>query len=378
MSNKTTITCPNCKEEIDVNEILYHQFDEDLKEATNKQVKLEKKKLQESLKKEILDEQSESMAILQDELDKKSKQVKELNNSKIEIEKLKREKDEVESKVKADAQVELSRQLKDEKEKISKLAFKQNEFKLKEKDEQLAQIKRQLEETKRKAEQGSQQLQGETQELAIETWLKEQFPFDNIQEIKKGVRGADCIQVVHTRETQNCGSIYYESKRTKDFQPSWIEKFKSDIREKGVDLGILVTQCLPKNMDRMGEVDGIWVCDFEEFKALSFIMREQIISISRVSNLQENKSDKMSILYAYLTSNEFKMQIEAIVEGFTQMQIDLDKEKRAMANIWKQREKQISKVLENTTNMYGSIKGIAGNAIGNIKTLELPYQDEDS
>jgi hypothetical protein len=175
---------------------------------------------------------------------------------------------------------------------------------------------------------------------------------------------------------QNCGSIYYESKRTKDFQPSWIEKFKADIREKGADIGILVTSVLPNDLDRMGQKDGIWICTYDEFKALSSIMREQIIALSTAMKSQENKSDKMGMLYGYLTSNEFKMQIEAIVEGFTQMQADLDAEKRAMARIWKQREKQIIKVLENTTGMYGSIRGIAGNAIGHIDALELPYQDE--
>ena len=91
---------------------------------------------------------------------------------------------------------------------------------------------------------------------------------------------------------------------------------------------------------------------------------------------QENKTDKMSLLYGFLTSNEFKMQREAIVEAFTTMQSDLDSEKRSMQRIWKQREKQIEKVLDNTINMYGSIRGIAGNAIGNIKALELGYRAE--
>ncbi len=190
------------------------------------------------------------------------------------------------------------------------------------------------------------------------------------------MRGADCIQTIHTREIQNCGSIYYESKRTKEFQRSWIEKFKTDIREKSADLGVLVTEVLPKEMERMGLVDGIWICTYEEFKALSFVLREHIVKLSHTMQSQENKSDKMSILYGYLTSSEFRMQIEAIVEGFTQMQSDLDSEKRAMGRIWKQREKQISKVLNNTVGMYGSIRGIAGNAVGNIQALELPASKE--
>jgi hypothetical protein len=148
------------------------------------------------------------------------------------------------------------------------------------------------------------------------------------------------------------------------------------MRDKGVDVGVLVTQALPNDLDRMGLVDGIWVCAFEEFKGLSSVLRESIIKLSLAKKGQENKTDKMSLLYNYLTSTEFSMQIEAIVEGFTTMQEDLDKEKRAMAKIWKQREKQIDKVLENTIGMYGSIKGIVGNAIGNVKALELPYSVE--
>ena len=424
MSNKTTIECPNCHTEIDVNAILYHQleaelqeknrlqekrlqeeiaakqkeyeeafsalkaqektieeqkeqFEEALQKATQTQLKVERQKLQEELKKALNKEHEESMELLKKELDERSKQVQELNVSKAEVERLKREKAEMESKIKAEAELALTQRLQEEKAKIQKLSDEQNELKFKQKEEQLKQLQEQLQIAQRKAEQGSMQLQGEVQELAIEEYLAEKYPFDVIQEIKKGARGADCIQIVHTREIQNCGKIYYESKRTKDFQKTWIEKFKADMREKGVDLGVLVTQALPSELDRMGLVDGVWVCTFEEFKGLSAVLRENIIKIHQAKRSQENKTDKMSLLYDFLTSNEFKMQVEAIVEGFSTMQEDLDKEKRAMARIWKQREKQIEKVLENTIGMYGSIKGIAGNAVGSVKALELPYGEED-
>ena len=148
------------------------------------------------------------------------------------------------------------------------------------------------------------------------------------------------------------------------------------MREKGADIGVLVTDVMPSDMQRMGLYEGIWICSFEEFKGLSAVLREQIIKIHHAMKSQENKTDKMSLLYGFLTSNEFKMQIEAIVEAFTTMQSDLDSEKRSMQRIWKQREKQIEKVLDNTINMYGSIRGIAGNAIGNIKALELEYSGD--
>ena len=230
---------------------------------------------------------------------------------------------------------------------------------------------------KRKQEQGSMQLQGEVQELAIEEWLMGQFPLDSIEEIKKGARGGDCIQVVNTRARQNCGTIYYESKRTKDFQPSWIEKFKADIRERGANVGVLVTEVMPAGMDRMGLRDGIWICNYDEFKGLCAVLRESIVQLSMAVSSQENKGDKMHMLYDFLTSNTFRMQVEAIVEGFTSMKNGLDSEKRAMQRIWKEREKQIDKVVTNTIDMYGSIKGIAGNAIQSVKALELPGEGED-
>ena len=200
---------------------------------------------------------------------------------------------------------------------------------------------------------------------------KAQASFIQNEEIKKGARGGDCIQIVHTRTEQNCGSIYYESKRTKDFQPSWIEKFKADIRDKGANIGVLVTEVMPSDMDRFGLKEGIWICTYNEFKGLSAVLRQSIIKWASVKISQENRGDKMSLLYDFLTSNEFRLQMEGIVEGFSQMQLDLAKERSAMASIWKQREKQIEKVMDNSIGMHASIRGIAGNAIQSIPGLEL-------
>ncbi len=417
------IKCPNCNNIININEVLYSQleskfksefitnqkkfqdeveqkrqeykkafeelkskeeliksqqekFNDEVQKATSEKLKLEKSKLENELKEKIIGEFSKEQELLKQELKDKSEQVKELNAKKAEIERLKREKDEMESNLLAKAEIALNEKLRFERERIQKSLDEQNELKFRQKEEQLRQLQEQLQIAQRKAEQGSMQLQGEVQELAIEEWLREKFPLDTIDEVKKGVRGADCMQIVHTREAQNCGKIYYESKRTKEFQKSWIEKFKSDMREKGADVGVLITDTMPYEMKRMGLYDGIWVCSFEEFKGLSAVLRESIIKIYYAQKSQENRADKMSVLYNYLVSNEFKMQIEAIVEAFITMQGDLDSEKRAMQRIWKQREKQIEKVLENTVGMYSSIKAIAGSAIGNIKALELPYKEE--
>ncbi|MDQ6991385.1 MAG: DUF2130 domain-containing protein [Mariprofundaceae bacterium] len=409
------ITCPKCGETIDVNDILYHQVSERLKkeyhenltkeqekltaraseldvqrhqliEDKAKQVdELEKKvhaklKLKEaSLKKKIQaeaeEEQSDALQLLREELADKSSKIKLLNKTSADLEKIKREKNELEETITAKSEKKLNQKLLEEKERIQKEEHDKSEFKFKELEKQLLDQKKLTEEMKRKQEQGSMQTQGEVQELAIEEWLAAQFPLDVIQEIKKGERGADCLQTVHTRTQQNCGTIYYESKRTKNFQATWIEKFKSDIRERNAHIGVLVTDVMPADMDRMGLKDGVWVCSFDEFKGLCTVLRESIIQINTAIITQENKGDKMGMLYDFLTSHEFQLQIEGIVEGFTQMKTDLESEQRSMRSIWKKREKQIEKVLLNTTGMYGSIKGIAGNAIQSISLLELPSED---
>tara|TARA_R110002050_G_scaffold41242_1_gene100105 strand:- start:108783 stop:110051 length:1269 start_codon:yes stop_codon:yes gene_type:complete len=417
MKNETQIKCPNCGSTIDVQDILSHQLEEEIKhkyqaalaiekkknesaqavlakeklafEQKKKQenelfqnrletqVKIEKKAIEEKLKSKLIEEQSEQFEALQKELNEKSEQVKELNRSKAEIEKLKREKSELKEAAEAEAQKKLNETLSTEKEKIRKAEEERNELRFKEMQKKLDDQISLTNDMKRKQEQGSMQMQGEVQELAMEEWLANQFPLDTIEEIKKGARGGDCLQFVHTRSSQNCGVIYYESKRTKDFQPSWIEKFKADIRDKGANIGVLVTEVMPSDMDRMGLKEGIWICNYEEFKGLCAVLRESIVQLSTAISSQENKGDKMEMLYSFLTGNTFRMQVEAIVEGFTQMKSDLESEKRSMQRIWKQRDKQIEKVITNTIDMYGSIKGIAGNAVQSVKALELPGADTD-
>ncbi|MCL2027952.1 MAG: DUF2130 domain-containing protein [Bacteroidales bacterium] len=412
MIKETKIICPNCGNEVDVNNVIAHQLEEDYKkkyshllaqeknkfqtefdklekqkqdfetqkteqekliaEKVNAQVKSEKVTIEKELKAKIQSEQSERIELIEKELNEKSEQLKEFNKTKAEVEKIKREKDELKETLEAENAKKLNQQIAEEKEKIRKIEQGKNELHVAELKKQLEDQKRLTEEMKRKQEQGSMQLQGEVQELAIENYLTENFPLDSITEIKKGARGADCVQIVNTYTNQNCGTIYYESKRTKDFQPSWIEKFRNDMREQNANIGVLVTDVLPKGWQRMGLLEGIWVCTYQEFKGLCFVLRENIVQISNAINSQENKGEKMVMLYDFLTGNEFRLQVEAIVEGFTQMQTDLNTERRSIQGHWKKREKQIQKVLLNTNFMYSSIKGIAGSAIQPIKTLELP------
>lgn len=413
-----TIRCPQCDNEIDVTDILYHQIEQEVsdkysaeraeqkssyqqelrklnhdkklleeqkyqqkqkqKVEVEKAIKLQGAEIEHRIKSKLAEENKELIAGLSNELEDKTTQLKQFNKARAALERVKREKDELQSKIEAETQLELNKKLTEERIKIQRNEAEKNQLKLSERETVITQLNNQLKEAQRQAEQGSMQIQGEVQELAIEEWLADQFPLDSIVEIKKGVRGADCIHIVNTRARNNCGSICYESKRTKKFEPAWIDKFKNDIREKGADIGVLVTQSMPGDMDRMGLKNGVWICSFEEFKGLSLVLRELIIKLSTVISTQENKGDKMSMLYDYVTGNEFRLQVEAIVDSYSQMQRDLESEKRSMTGIWKKREKQIEKVLLNTTYMYGSMKGIAGNAIESVAALELDNQiDED-
>jgi hypothetical protein len=416
MTDSTQIKCPNCGTNIDVQDILAHQLEDEIRQkyqaelATakkqfekeqedlakareafeqkkrqenelfqdrlDKQLKEERIRMEEKLKAKLNEEQSEQFQALQKELNEKSEQIRELNRTKAEIEKLKREKAEMKEAVEAEAQKKLNELIMAEKEKIKRSEEEKNELRIRELMKQLEDQKKLTDDMKRKQEQGSMQLKGEVQELAIEEWLIAQFPLDTIEEVKKGARGGDCIHIVNTRTRQNCGKIYYESKRTKEFHAGWIEKFKADMREKGADLGVLVTEAMPAGFDRMGIMDGVWICSYEEFKGLCTVLRESVIQLSTAISSQENRGDKMHMLYDYLTSTTFRMQVEAIVEGFSSMKTELEREKRSMQRIWKEREKQIEKVIANTIDMYGSIKGIAGNAVQSVRALELPGEEE--
>jgi hypothetical protein len=265
----------------------------------------------------------------------------------------------------------IQKKLQQEREKLSeelrkieeqKVAARENEFQLrvKELEKQLEDQKKLADEMRRKAEQGSTQLQGEIQELALEELLRTAFPFDVISEVGKGVRGADCIQTVRNNAGLECGRIIYESKRTSNFGGDWIEKLKADMRSLGADVAVIVTRTMPRDMEGFGLKDGVWVCSFSEVKALSVVLRDSIMRISTAVRNNENKGEKMHMLYDYLTSNEFAEQWKAIREGFLSMKISIQKERDAMEKLWKTREKQLEKVLLNATHIRGSIEGIAG------------------
>lgn len=415
-----SIQCPNCGENIDVNQLFVHKTEEKYKsllleekkrvaaehkakeEALQKQQAIfeekkkkeneifqqrlnkEKEALKEDLAKRMEHEYKTAITAQKEELAEKEKKLQQLKQTEIDMERLKRRMEDQKKDMELEYEKRIIKERSEYEEQIIKreqermsISNQERDMKMKEQMKLIEDLKVQLEETKRKAEQGSMQLQGEVQELAIEEFLAASFPLDTITEIKKGQRGADCIQTVNDLAMANCGTIYYESKRTKDFSNEWITKLKADMRAKGADIGVIVTKAMPRDMKSMGEKEGVWICNFEEFKGLSYVLRQSIIRVAseRVSN--ENRGDKMAMLYQFLTSNEFRMQVEGIVEGFKTMKSDLDRERRAMEKLWKQREKQLEKVIYNTTSMYGSIKGIAGAAVQKVEYLELPDGDDD-
>ena len=249
------------------------------------------------------------------------------------------------------------------------------QLRMKEMEKQLEDQKKLVDEMKRKAEQGSMQMQGEVQELLLEDLLRGSFPFDMITEVGKGVRGADCIQTIRNQFGQECGKIIYESKRAQHFANDWIEKLKAEMRTQGAEVAVIVTQAMPKDMEQFGEKNGVWICSFAEVRALAHILRDGIIKIYNASRSQENKGDKMHLLYAYLTGQEFAEQWKAIREGFLSMRMSIQKERDAMEKLWKAREKHLEKVLLNAAHIRGSIEGIAGQDSIDLNLLEDDDKD---
>ncbi len=381
----TDIKCPNCGTQFEPNDAIREEVEKELrskaadwqkKKNEEFQVKLdqEKKQLQQSLEETLRKSISgdfENKLRLLEQTSKDNEEKLKLSREK-ELEFLKKE--QVLLNKEKELDISLQRMLLEERSKLSEIirkeeaeksALKDTEFqmRLKEMEEKLEAQRKLAEEMRRKAEQGSMQSQGEAQELVLEELLRTSFPFDIIAEVGKGVRGADCIQTVRNNLGQECGKIIFESKRTKDFAADWIQKLKADMRSQGADVAVIVTQALPRDMERFGEKEGVWICSFAEVKPIVQMLRDGIIKIAVSLKSQENKGDKMHLLYDYLTSHEFAEQWQAIREGFMSMKLSIQKERDAMEKLWKQREKQLEKVLLNAAHVRGSIEGISGKEV---------------
>jgi hypothetical protein len=401
-----TITCPNCshvfepadgirdeiekelrskmidwqKKKDDEFKLKENQFQQQLlakENEINARVQQEKTALQESLKKTIATDFENTIKQLKDAEAEKDQKLKEARQKEAEY--LTKERDLKNRE--EELEISVQKKLNDEREKLSYEVRKNEEqrmqqlqidfqLKLAEKDKQLEDQRKLAEQMKQKAEQVSMQLQGEVQELLLEDLLRSTFPFDKIEEVGKGVKGADCIQIIHNRLGVEAGKIIYESKRTKDFSNDWIEKLKMDMRNLGADIAVIVTQALPKDLERFGEKDGVYICTFSEIKSVAALLRNALLKIFEVKKSQHNQGDKMVMLYDYLVGNEFGEQWKAIREGFMSMKLSIQKERDAMERIWKSREKQLEKVLLNATHIRGSIEGIAGADSINLTMIE--------
>ena len=421
----THIKCPSCATEFDVQDVLSADVEHKLKQQYEQQhqqllarINADKKKLedeqrvfeekrrkenelfqqklqqekvkleaelQQQIRKSIAQDFENQLRILKERDQEKDEKLRTAQQRELEF--LRKEKELQAKENELDLMIQkkllqekgnLLEQLRKEEEQRVLLKEEEHKFRVKDLEMQLEEQKRLIEEMKRRAEQGSMQRQGEVQEILLEELLKDHFPFDIISEVGKGVEGADCIQTVRNHLGHDCGKIIFESKRTKTFQASWIDKLKSDMRSKGADVAIIVTQTYPKDFKCFGEMDGVWICSFSEVIALTTAMRHTIIRIAETKKGEENKGEKMQMLYDYLTGNEFRQQMETIVEGFLCMKTSIDKERLQMEKLWKEREKQLQKVLMSTSGMFGSIKGIAGASVANIPLLEDGSEDDQT
>lgn len=215
------------------------------------------------------------------------------------------------------------------------------------------------------------QTQGEVLELDLESLLKSQFPVDEIEPVPKGIKGADIVQRVHDRGGRFCGTIIWESKHTKAWNDGWLSKLKDDQREVKAEIAVLVTETMPKGIERFSQVGGVWVTSYVLSIALASVLRTSLIDLAQLKSSLVGKSEKMEVLYNYLSGSEFRQRIEAIVESFQSMKEDLEQEKRATVKMWAKREKQIERVVTNTAGMYGDMEGIIGTSLPHIRSLEL-------
>jgi len=412
----TSIKCPNCAHVFPLEEAVSEEYkkdlqrqmleyrakkDEELKKKQQEfQLQLEQKEnelssrlknerqklqeqLEEGLRKSIQADFENKVQLMERNQADTAEKLKQMREKELEY--MRREQEMKNKEV--ERELEQARKIQEEREKITEQIRQQekerneaqdtaNQLKMRELQKQIEDQKKLVEEMKRKAEQGSMQTQGEVQELLLEEMLKGAFPFDLIEEVGKGVRGADCILKVRNGLGLECGSIIFESKRTKDFGGDWIEKLKTDMRSQGADVAVLVTQAMPKELSRFGEKDGVWVCGFAEVLPVVQMLRDGILKIHSATKSQENKGDKMHMLYNYLTSAEFAEQWKAIREGFMTMKLSIQRERDAMEKLWKAREKQIDKVLLNAAHIRGSIEGIAGSEAIDLNLLEIEDEEE--
>ena len=346
-----------------------------LKEERARLVEEEAKKAKRALAEEF-EKKTQELEEVQAVLREKNEKLAQAQKAQAEFMKKQRELEDARREV----ELTVERRIADELEKVRSSTQKETEesFKLKamEREQLIASMQKKIEELKQKAEQGSQQLQGEVQELELEKLLKEAFPLDDIQPVPKGEFGGDLLQGVCGQNGQTCGTVLWEAKRTKHWNEAWLSKLRADQRTAKAEIAVLISQVLPKGVDVFDFVDGIWVATPRVALPLATSLRHALLQVGMAQQASVGQQTKTEMVYQYLTGAGFRQRIEAIVEAFSLMQEDLDKERKAMVKQWAKRETQINKVVEATLGMYGDLQGIAGKSMQEIEGLEFPALEE--
>lgn len=319
-----------------------------------------------------LEQKTRELSELNDVLKQRDQKLAEAQKAQAELIRKQRELDDAKREMELTIETRVQESLAVTREQAKKEAEESLKLKVAEKEQTIASMQKQIEELRRRAEQGSQQLQGEVQELELEAMLREKFPFDSIEPVPKGEHGGDAIQRVAGQMGQPCGAILWESKRTKNWTDSWLAKLREDQRSAKAELAIIVSQALPKDIDTFSLIDGVWVTSYRCALPVAIALRHSLIELAASRTAGEGQQTKMELVYQYLTGPRFRHRVQAIVEKFADMQEDLDKERRMMTKQWSKREQQIRLVIESTAGMYGDLQGIAGKTLQEIEGLSLP------
>ena len=372
-----TIKCPNCDELFELSEAISYDIEKRIKKKHEIEIEEKRKAFEEKAKKDAYESVTLELSDLREQLEEKTTNLKEARKQELELLKKQRELQEKEE----NQELELTRKLEEGRQKILEKATGEFEEKHRlkdaEKDKKLNDMKKQIDELKRKSEQGSQQTQGEVLELDLENILKKSFTHDNIEPVPKGIKGADVLHKVHSPSGQFCGTIVWETKRTKAWSDKWIAKIKEDQRRVKGEIAVILTTVLPKDVRSFAHINGIWVTDYSSMVELATAIRMGLIEVAKTKQAAVGKKEKMEVVYNYLSGSDFKQKVEAIVEAFKAMKEDLEKEKKAFSKSWAKREKQLELVITNTAGMYGDIHGIIGTSLPEIKLLEIESEDDN-
>ena len=318
-----------------------------------------------------LDQRAKEITELQEILKQRDMKLAEAQKAQAEVTRKQRELEDAKRELELTVAKRVQAELDAACDKAKKDAEEELKLKVLEKEQTIASMQRQIEDLKRRAEQGSQQLQGEVQELEIESLLRSRFPRDMIQSVPKGEFGGDVLHRVMGPLGQPCGTILWESKRTKNWSDTWLPKLREDQRTAKAEIAVIISQALPKDVETFDLVDGVWVAHPRVLLPIAITLRNTLIEVASARQASEGQQTKMEMVYQYLTGQRFRQRIQAIVEAFSSMREDLDRERKAITKQWAKREEQIDRVMQATVGMYGDLQGIAGKTLQEIEGLEF-------